>query len=60
VFMVYLKAVSTDYCVITSVRVVLKDIELERSGRKLSWSDFEAIYLDGTRNNFSKHIQSRR
>jgi hypothetical protein len=33
--MAYLKAVSTAYYVITPVRVVVKDSELERFGRKL-------------------------
>ena len=36
------------------------DSELERSGRKLSWSDFEAVCLGGPQNNFNKHSQSRR
>jgi len=49
--MAYLKAVSTAYYVITSVRVVVKDSELERFGRKLfglilrqfAWTDQKII-----------------
>jgi hypothetical protein len=49
--MAYLKAVSTAYYVITSVRVVVKDSELERFRRKLfglilrqfAWTDQKII-----------------